>query len=1386
MAAPGLMEGLAQLETLARTGAGLQPSDELALLADLAGEIPLSEDRPPQAIELQGWLELLWEDAPHLVIAGFNDGLVPESIVGDPYLPENLRSLRALRLKTNDERFVRDLYLLRALLEPRRSGGRVDFLIPKTSSTGDPLRPSRLLFRCRDEELPARVAHLFREPETPGLQASWSPGFVLRPEPERAGAPAQPIARIAVTSFATYLASPFHFWAERLQRFSEIDPGKAEMDDLDFGNFCHAVLQRFGNDPEARTWTDASRISDFLLDSADTLARSWFGPRPGLAVRIQVDAARRRLAEAARHEAAGRAEGWEITAVEAPLAEICPLHLGGIEVSGKIDRLERNGNRIRILDFKTSDTAIPPRRDHFVEHRASELPAWPPAYAFFDHAGFGKKPRIQSGVTGSRSFSYLFTLWPQRQPTRRPRSTAATSSSAKPRPRRDRIAGSSSPASWKPRGGAPRGSSPTSWPDSSAASIPPSGTTRSPRCIWVCRKRPWTSPDSRPEPRLRRRHEHSLSLFPAGEPNLLIEASAGSGKTHHLVGRILRLLLAFRRPDQIVALTFTRKAAGEFFDRILGALAEAAASPHGAQKAARDYQVEGLTQPVALDLLRLAADSLHRLSLGTLDSFYARILRTFPGEFGIGGSFQVLEEPAAAAARREVFDLVLSDVDQADDFLRAFRQATFGSAEKRLLPNLESFVETFHRLLLACPDRDGWSRPSAIWPQPPWWLTATFDLGDLTARLREALPSVEAQHKSAAQGLEKLIVQLPAFSEGSTGCDISTLVERVLAALDGLHHGETSSIEFYKKGGLQLVPPLRRALADAGGFILQREIVAKLQQTAGIYDIIRRYESLHHSRIRRSGRLGFDDVLVLLAGAAPDAAGAGGQPHCPELTMLDDRPDDATRRLRVDYRLDSQFHHWLIDEFQDTSRLQWQVLQRLIDEVIADDSGRRSFYYVGDEKQAIYGWRGGDSRLFQEVKHRYDIREEHLDVSWRSGPVLLEAVNQIFGNGDGLEACLGEDHAPLVLARWADANAGRHQPSPRTRVQPGWFQLITVPKPEGAASESSGDAEDGEESWDGENPCWRVVLEILQTLDPVRNRLSVAVLMRRTRSGGRPRRFPPAIRRCPGPARGSAPHRRRSPRRHRIPRLAAMECPSWRHRRLGPLSDDARPPRPGPREPGARADRTAAAGSRNPARPRLRSRLPVVDRPAPRRERAGLGSFSTHRIAQLAEACRRFDLQGSRSVRQFLAYLDGCAAADPPSAGVVQIMTIHKAKGLTFDAVVLADLKSGPVTGLRKLDAVRGYDDQPAPALARWTARARRSPSRSNPSAPPTWKPRPTAPWRNSATSTSPSPGPGMPTTWSSPPRAKVKAPPHPASSSSGSWRPPAAHPAKLSSAACP
>jgi len=179
--------------------------------------------------------------------------------------------------------------------------------------------------------------------------------------------------------------------------------------------------------------------------------------------------------------------------------------------------------------------------------------------------------------------------------------------------------------------------------------------------------------------------------------HVMILASAGSGKTYALTNRFVRLLAGGAAPERIVALTFTRKAAGEFFDEILRKLARAAADPTAAQELAREIDFPGLGPTDFLRLLRTVIEAMPRLSLGTLDSFFARIVRSFPLELGLGGDFTLLEEAAARLERRRVLQRLFTAGGEPDaaqrEFIEAFKRATFGAEEKQISGRLDDYLD---------------------------------------------------------------------------------------------------------------------------------------------------------------------------------------------------------------------------------------------------------------------------------------------------------------------------------------------------------------------------------------------------------------------------------------------------------------------------------------------------------------------------------------------------------------------------------------------------------------------------------------------------------------------------------------------------------------------
>lgn len=339
---------------------------ELAL-AQLAESVHV-DPREPGAVELLGWLELLWENAPHLVLAGFNDGRVPEAVTGDAFLPEALRA--RLGLKTNDTRFARDAYLLAALTASRRGeAGRLDVLVGKVSAAGDPVRPSRLLLLCDDAELPARVKFLFGPADSARSALPWARAWQLQP-PHLA-----PPARVSVTAFRDYLRCPFRFYLKHVVRMETVDPLKSELDALDFGTLCHAALEAMGRETVLRDCRDPALLREFLVRHVDQRARERFGAELTLPLIVQLESARQRLSRAAEIQAAERAAGWVIERVE----EKFELVLGAVTVSAKIDRIERHvaTGQWRVIDYKTSDRGVTPLDAHVRSARKEETaPEW--------------------------------------------------------------------------------------------------------------------------------------------------------------------------------------------------------------------------------------------------------------------------------------------------------------------------------------------------------------------------------------------------------------------------------------------------------------------------------------------------------------------------------------------------------------------------------------------------------------------------------------------------------------------------------------------------------------------------------------------------------------------------------------------------------------------------------------------------------------------------------------------------------------------------------------------------------------------------------------------------------------------------------------------------
>ena len=430
--------------------------------------------------------------------------------------------------------------------------------------------------------------------------------------------------------------------------------------------------------------------------------------------------------------------------------------------------------------------------------------------------------------------------------------------------------------------------------------------------------------------------------------NVLIEASAGTGKTQALAERLIALAKGGVEPQGIVALTFSRAAAGEIFERFVSLLAE---------RAKDDSECAAL--------LRKVIATQHLSQIGTLDSFLMRIVRMFPLELGLAGKVEILDDYRAGQelARTSFGILRRTDVKTRRAFADAFSLAMNGEDVRSFVESYRTFVRKWHRIVLEHPDPREWGDPESIWGESPSWAATTEE--DL-ARIADSLVGM-CEEKAWQEFAEWVRSFRGSFK------DMKGFAKKFFEMGDELFAHSTVDVKFGKHGysfaGAQ-AKAVRDAIRGVCGYIVRR----RLELARGVFALTAAYEAAYSKEVRSAGHLVFDDVPRLLAGL----------------------PDDI--RLALEYRLDAKIRAWALDEFQDTSREQWKALGPLVEEAKQSD-GDRSIFVVGDRKQAIYGWRNGDVGIFQREKQSGAYALGKLNKTYRSSTAVVDAVNRIFVTG---------------------------------------------------------------------------------------------------------------------------------------------------------------------------------------------------------------------------------------------------------------------------------------------------------------------------------------------------------------------------------------------------
>jgi ATP-dependent exoDNAse (exonuclease V) beta subunit len=681
--------------------------------------------------------------------------------------------------------------------------------------------------------------------------------------------------------------------------------------------------------------------------------------------------------------------------------------------------------------------------------------------------------------------------------------------------------------------------------------------------------------------------------------HLVIRASAGSGKTFQLTNRLLANLVDTIPVEQIWAATFTRKAAGEILERTVSRLTDAAGSDSTARKLAQEIGRPERTITDFAGCLRTLLANLHRLRIGTLDSLFMGMAGAFPFELGLPPGWGLIEETDAAANREDALEAVLTgDEACVKQLAELYERLSPGEAKRAVRNDLLERIESLYDAYLAVPAA-GWQ---TVRPSPPQGKFSAIIAIAKTISSRTDARFISARDKDLAKAADENWLDFVA----------SGLAAKILT-------GENS---YYSK---PIPPDLIDCYQKLFAFAEYAINSDSADTTAAVWELLNEFHS-HFEVIRISGGgLRFDDVTRALAERL--------QPHAPGF----------------DYRLDGRVCHLLLDEFQDTSTLQWRVLDKLAQQVRA--TGGRIFA-VGDVKQASFGWRGGRAELLDRLpEHLGNVPTQEMDESRRSAQAIIDCVNSVFGN---LVAGVEGDTVVAGATAW-QSRFLTHTTARADRV--GFVQVQTGP------AEIEGDGSAGRRA-----RHYRWVAKQIQRIFADHPSATIGVLCRKNQTVGR---MIYELRQLGVPAseEGGNPITDSAAVEGILSLLTLADHPgdtiAASHVTVEPFATMLRDNGYDPADPIATASCVRAAlveEGYGPVIARWAEQLKAI---CPNHDRLRLDQ-----LVELADAYRgRATLRPAdlvALVRQHTAAL--------PTTHRVRVLTLHKAKGLEYDAVVLPEL----------------------------------------------------------------------------------------------------------------
>jgi ATP-dependent helicase/nuclease subunit A len=521
--------------------------------------------------------------------------------------------------------------------------------------------------------------------------------------------------------------------------------------------------------------------------------------------------------------------------------------------------------------------------------------------------------------------------------------------------------------------------------------------------------------------------------------NTSILASAGTGKTFQLSDRIVKLLASGQvKHDEIAALTFTRAAAAEFIVKVVSKLKEAADNSKKHQELCERLGLspEKYTQKHFCEMLRQALLASNRITMGTLDSFFAKLVNNFPLEVGLNtGSATTIPDQEAETLRIKALQMVLQDRNSATTLFNNLRDYNNDRDVTNPVESLVEMVKDYHGLFIMAEDEKVWGNAERIFGKtvPRWTGYAKkVDIATNVSVVEGYLNSLPPSKKGGEPPARpKKFTTLLNLSQSRTvsNADVNEVVSYFDTVLN-TPEGQPSS--YYNRTTKDVSAEIAQAIRNLVLRAVEILLTARLQQTRALFQCLKKYEEVYDTEIRRFGLLGFSDYVTLLTKADP------------------------FQREEMEFRLDCSIKHWLLDEFQDTSTLQYEVLKRNIDEIVENAPEDRSVFVVGDLKQSLYEWRSGNRKLLTDLNRkiggngRFPERIKVMNDTRRCAPAVLAMVNAVLNKHDD-DRNLGQYYSEAAAKAWSE----NFQEQKADKIKPGEAMWIRLSKPEDADDDES-------------------------------------------------------------------------------------------------------------------------------------------------------------------------------------------------------------------------------------------------------------------------------------------------------------------------------------------